>query len=95
MLQNGASLPLSAPKLGYRRIQGSSTAIYGDAGDAIITEESPIPEGPPQMPGVARPWEQAAQAAEVLRQVIFLAPEKLSSLEIRALGGLSFPQGFR
>ncbi|MFP5352269.1 MAG: NAD-dependent epimerase/dehydratase family protein [Actinomycetota bacterium] len=76
-------------------IQGSSTAIHGDAGDAIITEESPIPEGPPQMPGMARPWEQAAQAAEVLRQVIFLAPEKLSSLEIRALGGLFFPQGFR
>lgn len=52
-------------------IQGSSTAIYGDAGDAVITEESPIPEGPPQMPGVARPWEQAAADANARRQVIF------------------------
>lgn len=52
-------------------IQGSSTAIYGDAGDAVITEESPIPGGPPQMPGVARPWEEAAAAANATRQVIF------------------------
>lgn len=52
-------------------IQGSSTAIYGDAGDTVITEESPIPEGPPQMPGVARPWEQAAADANAGRQVIF------------------------
>lgn len=52
-------------------VQGSSTAIYGDAGEAVITEESPIPSGPPQMPGVARPWEEAARDAAAERQVIF------------------------
>jgi uncharacterized protein len=52
-------------------IQGSSTAIYGDAGDAVVTEESAIPAGPPQMPGVALPWEEAAKAATSTRQIIF------------------------
>ncbi len=52
-------------------VQASSTAIYGDAGEAVVTEESEIPAGPPQMPGVALPWEQAARAADVGRQVIF------------------------
>ena len=52
-------------------IQGSSTAIYGDAGEDVITEASEIPSGPPQMPGVAVPWEQAARTANTDRQVIF------------------------
>jgi uncharacterized protein (TIGR01777 family) len=52
-------------------VQASSTAIYGDAGETIITEESEIPPGPPQMPGVAVPWEQAAKGANADRQVIF------------------------
>jgi uncharacterized protein len=52
-------------------LQASSTAIYGDAGDAAITEKGPIPPGPPQMPGVALPWEEAAKAANCERQVIF------------------------
>lgn len=52
-------------------VQGSSTAIYGDAGDAVVTEESEIPPGPPQMPGVAVPWEEAAKEANADRQVIF------------------------
>ncbi len=52
-------------------IQGSSTAIYGDAGEAVTTEEAEIPAGPPQMPGVARPWEQAARTAKTDRQVVF------------------------
>lgn len=52
-------------------IQASSTAIYGDAGDALVTEETEIPDGPPQMPGVARPWEDAARVANTDRQVIF------------------------
>lgn len=52
-------------------LQASTTAIYGDAGDAVITEDSPIPDGPPQMPGVARPWEEAAKDANASRQVIF------------------------
>jgi uncharacterized protein (TIGR01777 family) len=52
-------------------LQGSSTAIYGDAGDAVITEDAAIPPGPPQMPGVARPWEEAAKDGNADRQVIF------------------------
>lgn len=52
-------------------VQGSSTAIYGDAGESVVTEESEIPPGPPQMPGVAVPWEQAAKAANADHQVIF------------------------
>jgi uncharacterized protein (TIGR01777 family) len=51
-------------------VQGSSTAIYGDAGDEIVTEDAEIPSGPPQMPGVARPWEETATAATTGRQVI-------------------------
>jgi uncharacterized protein len=52
-------------------LQGSSTAIYGDAGDAVISETASIPSGPPQMPGVARPWEEAAKEGIADRQVIF------------------------
>jgi uncharacterized protein (TIGR01777 family) len=52
-------------------VQASSTAIYGDAGDAVITEDSRIPPGPPQMAGVAVPWEQAAREGSADRQVIF------------------------
>jgi uncharacterized protein (TIGR01777 family) len=52
-------------------LQGSSTAIYGDAGDAVITEDASIPPGPPQMPGVARPWEEAAKDGNADRQIIF------------------------
>ena len=51
-------------------LQGSSTAIYGDAGQEVVTERTPIPPGPPQMPGVARPWEEAAKDAVAERQVI-------------------------
>lgn len=52
-------------------IQASSTAIYGDAGETVITEQAEIPDGPPQMPGVAVPWEQAAKPAATRRQVVF------------------------
>lgn len=52
-------------------IQASSTAIYGDAGNEVMTEASEIPPGPPQMPGVAGPWEQAARSGNADRQVIF------------------------
>jgi uncharacterized protein (TIGR01777 family) len=52
-------------------LQASSTAIYGNAGDVVISEEAPIPPGPPQMPGVALPWEEAAKAANCDRQVTF------------------------
>ncbi|MGH2756865.1 MAG: TIGR01777 family oxidoreductase [Actinomycetota bacterium] len=50
-------------------VQASSTAIYGDAGEAVITEEAEIPTGPPQMPGVALPWEQTASEGDANRQV--------------------------
>lgn len=52
-------------------LQGSSTAIYGDAGDAVVTEDASIPSGPPQMPGVARPWEEAARDGNADRRVVF------------------------
>lgn len=52
-------------------IQGSTTAIYGDAGDVEMSEDSPIPSGPPQMPGIAVPWEEAARDANADRQVFF------------------------
>jgi uncharacterized protein (TIGR01777 family) len=52
-------------------LQGSTTAIYGDAGDAVIDEDASIPPGPPQMPGVAHPWEEAAKDGIAERQVIF------------------------
>jgi NAD dependent epimerase/dehydratase family enzyme len=64
-----ASQECSPPPIVW--VQGSSTAIYGDAGDALITEESAIRPGPPQMPGVALPWEEAAKGANSRRQVIF------------------------
>ena len=51
-------------------LQASTLAIYGDAGDAILDESSPVAEGPPQMAGVATVWEQAASAAPVDRQVV-------------------------
>jgi len=52
-------------------VQASSTAIYGDAGEAVVTEDSEIPPGPPQMPGVAVPWEETARQGNADRQVIF------------------------
>jgi len=41
-------------------IQASTLAIYGDGGEAILDESSPPADGPPQMAGVARAWEAAA-----------------------------------
>ena len=46
-----------------RWLQMSTTAIYGDAGDELIVEGHPVASEPPQMPGVAVPWEQAAEPA--------------------------------
>ena len=51
-------------------LQMSTLAIYGDAGQDIVDEEHPVADGPPQMPGVARPWEQAAQGARADRVVV-------------------------
>ena len=51
-------------------IQASTLAIYGDAGEALITEASPLADGPPQMAGVARTWESAAVGVHAQRQVV-------------------------
>ncbi len=53
-----------------RWVQASTTAIYGDAGDELITEETPDPTlGLPQMTGVVLPWEAAAQGANATHLV--------------------------
>lgn len=45
-------------------IQASTLAIYSDAGEQRITEDTPVPErGLPQMTGVARAWEAALDGA--------------------------------
>jgi len=47
-----------------RWVQASTTAIYGDAGEELITERTPDPEqGLPQMTGIVLPWEQASRSA--------------------------------
>lgn len=51
-------------------LQASTLAIYGDSGEQVLTERSPAANGPPQMAGVARAWERAAQAAAAQRQVV-------------------------
>lgn len=51
-------------------LQASTLAIYGDAGEQVLTEQSPPANGPPQMAGVARAWERAAQPAAAQRQVV-------------------------
>lgn len=51
-------------------VQMSTLAIYGDAGQGVVTEGHPLADGPPQMAGVARPWEEAAHGARADRQVV-------------------------
>jgi uncharacterized protein (TIGR01777 family) len=51
-------------------LQMSTLAIYGDAGQDVLTEEAPPAEGPPQMAGVARPWEEAVHGAATERLVV-------------------------
>jgi uncharacterized protein len=51
-------------------VQLSTLAIYGDTGDALLDENSPIGDQPPQMCGVAHAWEEAAAGADVERQVV-------------------------
>ena len=78
-------------------LQMSTLAIYGDAGQAMVAEGHPVADGPPQMPGVARPWEEAVECAPagrlvVMRTGIVLAPampafERLVQLTKLGLGG--------
>ncbi|MFI5843009.1 TIGR01777 family oxidoreductase [Catenuloplanes sp. NPDC051500] len=51
-------------------VQASTLAIYGDGGDTVLTEASPPADGPAQMAGVARAWEEAAAGAPADRQVV-------------------------
>jgi len=78
-------------------LQMSTLAIYGDAGQAMVAEGHPVADGPPQMPGVARPWEEAVECAPagrlvVMRTGIVLAPampafDRLVQLTKLGLGG--------
>jgi uncharacterized protein len=51
-------------------VQLSTTAIYGDAGEAVLDEDSPVGVYPPQMCAVATAWEAAAGGARCGRQGI-------------------------
>jgi uncharacterized protein (TIGR01777 family) len=51
-------------------LQMSTLAIYGDAGDQVLTENSKPASGPRQMAGVAKAWEAAAAGAPAVRKVI-------------------------
>lgn len=78
-------------------VQLSTTAIYGDAGDAVLDERSAPAAGPPQMAGVALAWEAAAAMGTAGRQVILRtavvldrdspALDRLVSLARWGLGG--------
>lgn len=51
-------------------LQSSTTAIFADAGEQRLTEDSALPTGAralPQMTGVAKPWEEAAAGANAER----------------------------
>lgn len=80
-----------------RWLQASTTAIYSDAGEQRLTESAPIPDGLPQMTGVAQPWEEASAEAPsdhltVLRTSIVMAAgcpayDRLAMLARWGLGG--------
>src|SRR5690606_39388493 len=93
-----ASRGLSAPLA--RWVQGSTPAIWSDAGETTVSESSPLPTGDaalPQMTGVAAPWEAAAEGANarhltILRTSIVLqhgspAFDRLAGLTRAGLGG--------
>jgi len=78
-------------------LQMSTLAIYGDAGQEIVDEDHPAADGPPQMAGVAQPWEEAVQGARTNRLVVMRtgvvldhgtpAFERLARLTKVGLGG--------
>ncbi|MBA2281181.1 MAG: TIGR01777 family oxidoreductase [Actinomycetota bacterium] len=51
-------------------LQMSTLAIYGDAGPDLVDEVHPVADGPPQMAGVAVPWEHAVQGVAAERLVV-------------------------
>jgi NAD dependent epimerase/dehydratase family enzyme len=71
-----AAKEYGSPKLW---LQMSTLAIYGDAGEAILTEDSPEADGPAQMAGVARAWEaevnpDVAERLVIMRTAVVLQP---------------------
>jgi uncharacterized protein len=66
-LVNAAATLANPPTLW---LQMSTLAIYGDAGQGVIDELHPVADGPAQMAGVARPWEEAVADAVAGRLVI-------------------------
>ncbi len=62
-----ASATLSEPVPVW--VQSSTLAIYGDAGEQVLDELAPPADGPPQMAGVAKAWEAAADGANTERLV--------------------------
>lgn len=80
-LRQSRVYPVRAMGLAWQRahnpppvwIQLSSLAIYGNAGEAVLTERAPVPDaGYRQMVGVCRAWEAAFQevARDVPRRVL-------------------------
>lgn len=60
-------------------LQMSTLAIYGDAEEQILTEESPAADGPAQMAGVAKAWEaevnpNLADRLVIMRTAVVLQP---------------------
>ena len=51
-------------------VQASTLAIYGDAGEQLLDESAPAATEPPQMAGVARAWEAAAEGARTGHLVV-------------------------
>lgn len=51
-------------------LQASTLAIYGDAHEDVLTEDSPLADEPPQMADVAKAWEAAASGLNAVRTVI-------------------------
>jgi uncharacterized protein (TIGR01777 family) len=61
-------------------LQMSTLAIYGDAGEEMLTENSPEADGPAQMAGVARAWEaevnpDLAERLVIMRTAVVLQPD--------------------
>lgn len=72
-----AAKEYGSPKLW---LQMSTLAIYGDAGEAILNENSPKADGPAQMAGVARAWEaevnpDLAERCVIMRTAVVLQPD--------------------
>lgn len=74
-----AAAAASLPESPSAWIQMSTLAIYGDGGDTILDETAPPAEGPAQMAGVARAWEDAASGAAARRQVVLRTAVVLDS----------------